>query len=89
LIGSPPGSVHLRLLGALLGSATVASRGLSHAVYSLFKSSGDGDPSLTKNDLRQVRDVNFSWPTEASLEKIPVLPKNIAKNFMQTFLVLR
>jgi hypothetical protein len=62
--------------------AVVASRNLSHAVYSLFKSSGDGEPSLTKTDLRQLHDVNFSWPTEASVDKIPHLPKNITKNFM-------
>jgi hypothetical protein len=29
--------------------------------------------------------VNFAWPIEASVEKIPILPKNIAKNFMQKF----
>jgi hypothetical protein len=55
--------------------AVVASRSLSHTVYSLFKSFGDGQPSLTKIDLCQLRDVNFSWPTEASVEKIPVLLK--------------
>jgi hypothetical protein len=44
-----------------------------------------GNQVLQKSDLRQICDVNFSWPTETSVERIPVLPKNIAKNFMQTF----
>jgi hypothetical protein len=65
--------------------AVVASRNLYHVIYSLFKSSEDGEPSLTKSDLRQLCDVNFSWPIETSVERILVLPKNIAKNFMQTF----
>jgi hypothetical protein len=40
---------------------------------------------MTKTDLRQLRDVDFAWPTETSVEKIPILPKNIAKNIMKTF----
>lgn len=65
--------------------AVVAVRSLDHTIYSLFKTSGDSEPSMTKSDLRQLRDANFAWTTETSVERIPVLPKNIAKNFMQTF----
>jgi hypothetical protein len=65
--------------------AAVASCSLPRAIYSLFKSSEDGEPSITKCDLRQLCDVNFAWPTDTSVEKILVLPKNIAKNFMQNF----
>jgi hypothetical protein len=65
--------------------ATAAARSLAHAIYYLFKTSGDSEPSITKSDLRQLCEANFSWPTEASVEKIHVLAKNTAKNFMQTF----
>jgi hypothetical protein len=41
---------------------------------------------MTKTDLHQLHDANFAWPAETSVDKTPVLPKNIAKNFMQTFL---
>jgi hypothetical protein len=40
---------------------------------------------MTKIDLRQLHDASFAWPTETSVYKIPVLPKNIVKNFMQMF----
>jgi hypothetical protein len=38
---------------------------------------------LTKDD--------FGWPTDAELDvsKLPVLAKNLAKNFMNTFFVKR
>lgn len=29
--------------------------------------------------------MNFAWTIEEFDKKIPVLPKNIAKNFMETF----
>jgi hypothetical protein len=37
---------------------------------------------MTKTGLRQLHDASFAWPTETSVDKISVLPKNIAKNFM-------
>lgn len=62
--------------------AVVSTRSLAHYIYSLLKSSGDGEPSVTKSDLHLLRDTNFAWPTEMCVNKIPALPNNIAKNFM-------
>jgi hypothetical protein len=48
---------------------------LAHAIYSLFKSSGNGEPSMTRTDLRQLRDMNFAWLTEHLLRRSPSYPR--------------
>lgn len=63
----------------------VSARSLANSIRSLLNPSGDGEPSITKSDLRQLCGLDFAWPTETSVDKIVVLPKNIAKTFMHTF----
>jgi hypothetical protein len=38
----------------------VAARSLAHTIWSLFKTSGDGEPSMTKTNLEQLHNVNFA-----------------------------
>jgi hypothetical protein len=62
--------------------ATVSARILAHSICSLLKLEGDSELSVTKSDLHLLRDLDFTWPTETSVDKIPALPKNITKIFM-------
>ena len=68
-------------------SAVVAVRTLSAAVYSLFPSEVAGASTVTKAQLRCLRDKGFPWPGEDAVrpEALPALAKNIAKNFMDHF----
>jgi len=68
-------------------SAVVAVRMLSVAVYSLFPSEATSASTVTKAQLRCLRDEGFQWPGEAAVrpEALPALAKNIAKNFMDHF----
>ena len=68
-------------------SDVVAVRTLSAVVYSLFPSEAASASTVTKAQLRCLRDEGFQWPGEAAicLEALPALAKNIAKNFMDHF----
>jgi hypothetical protein len=49
------------------------------------------EKTISKSDLRRLTKENFEWPTDADLDvgQLPVLPKNLAKNFMNTFFAQR
>ena len=68
-------------------SAVVAVRTLSAAVYGLFPSVATSASTMTKAQLRSLRDEGFAWPGEDAVrpEALPALAKNIAKNFMDHF----
>ena len=68
-------------------SAVVAVRTLSAAVYSLFPSEAASASTVTKAQLRCLRDEGFPWLGEDAVrpEALPALAKNIAKNFMDHF----
>jgi len=68
-------------------STVVAVRTLSAAVYSLFPSEATGASTVTKAQLRCLRNEGFPWPREDAIrpEALPALAKNIAKNFMDHF----
>ena len=69
-------------------SATVAARTLSAAVCRLLPAeSSVSSMGIVKAQLRLLRDSCFEWPSLDSLrpEALPVLPKNIAKNFAKYF----
>jgi hypothetical protein len=44
-----------------------------------------------QGDLRRLTKDNFEWPTDAELDvvQLPMLAKNLAKNFMNTFFAQR
>ena len=61
-------------------SAVVAVHTLSAAVYNLFPSEAAGASTVTKAQLRCLRDEGFPWPGEDAVhpEALPTLVKNIA-----------
>ena len=68
-------------------STAVAVRSLSVAVYKLLPEGSGTEASMTKTQLRTMRDTTFVWPSpdEVRPEALPPLPKNIAKNFTSSF----
>jgi hypothetical protein len=49
------------------------------------------EKTISKGDLHRLTKENFEWPSDADLDvgQLPVLPKNLAKNFMNTFFAQR
>jgi hypothetical protein len=49
------------------------------------------EKTISRSDLRRLTKDDYGWPndTELDVSKLPVLPKNIAKNFMNTFFTER
>ena len=64
-------------------TATVTARTLSVVVCGLFPADAGSSGNLTKAGLRTLRHRSFEWPVQP--EALPALPKNIAKNFTETF----
>jgi hypothetical protein len=70
-----------------LGTA-VGVRTLAYSVCSLVPADRpSSEKTVSKNDLRRLAKDDYEWPTDAELDisKLPVLAKNLAKNFMNTF----
>jgi hypothetical protein len=70
-------------LGAVVGVRTLA-----YSVCSLIPvDRPSSEKTISKGDLRRLTKDDFGWPTGAELDvsKLPVLAKNLAKNFMNTF----
>jgi hypothetical protein len=49
------------------------------------------EKTISKNDLRRLTKDDHQWPSDAELDvtRHPVLAKNLAKNFMNTFFAER
>jgi hypothetical protein len=76
-----------RELGAAVGVRTLA-----YSMCLLVPSDRpSSEKTISKSDLRRLTKDNFEWPTDADLDvgQLPVLPKNLAKNFMNTFFAQR
>jgi hypothetical protein len=43
--------------------------------------------TVSKSDIRRLTKDDYGWPSDVELDvlKLPVLAKNLAKNFMSTF----
>ena len=69
-------------------NAGVAARSLIATVCSLLEAPAGGEASVTKAKLRTLRYPSVQWPStdEVKPETLPAVPRNIAKNFMATFL---
>jgi len=68
-------------------SAVVAVRSLSAAICRLLPAGGGADAAFTKAQLWSMRNATFEWPPpeEVRPDALPLLPKNIARNFTVTF----
>jgi hypothetical protein len=79
-------AMNTKIFGEL--GAAVGVRTLAYSVCSLVPSDrSSSEKTINKSDLRRLTKDNFKWPTDADLDvaQLPVLPKNLAKNFMNTF----
>jgi hypothetical protein len=74
-----------------LGSA-VGVRMLAYSVCSLIPvDRPSSEKTVSKNDLQRLTKDDYGWPVDAELDvaRLPVLAKNLAKNFMNTFFAER
>jgi hypothetical protein len=70
----------------------VGVRTLAYSICSLVPVDRfSSEKTISKSDLRRLTKDNFEWPTDADLDvaQLPVLAKNLAKNFMNTFFAQR
>jgi hypothetical protein len=83
-------SMNTKIFGEL--AAAVGVRTLAYSVCSLVPPDRpSSEKTISKGDLRRLTKENFEWPSDADLDvgQLPVLPKNLAKNFMNTFFAQR
>jgi hypothetical protein len=83
-------AMNTKIFGEL--GAPVGVRTLACSVCSLVPADRpSSEKTISKSDLRRLTKDNFEWPTDADLDaaQLPVLPKNLAKNFMNTFFAQR
>jgi hypothetical protein len=74
-------------LGATVGVCTLA-----YSMCSLVPTDRpSSEKTISKGDLRCLVKDNYEWPADADLDvaQLPVLPKNLAKNFINTFFAQR
>jgi hypothetical protein len=72
--------------------AAVGVRTLAYSVCSLIPADRpSSEKTVNKSDLRRLTKDDYGWPTDAELDvaQLPVLAKNLAKNFMNTFFAER
>jgi hypothetical protein len=82
--------MNTKIFGEL--AAAVGVRTLAYSVCSLVPPDRpSSEKTINKGDLRRLTKENFEWPSDADLDvgQLPVLPKNLAKNFMNTFFTQR
>jgi hypothetical protein len=68
--------------------ATVGVHMLAYPMSSLVPvNRPSSENTISKNDIRRLMKDDYGWPSDAELDvsKLPVLAKNLAKNFMNTF----
>jgi hypothetical protein len=83
-------AMNTKIFGEL--GAAVGVRTLAYSVCSLVPSDHpSSEKTISKGDLLRLTKDNFEWPTDAELDvaQLPVLAKNLAKNFMNTFFAQR
>jgi hypothetical protein len=83
-------TMNTKIFGEL--GAAVGVRTLAYSVCSLVPADrSSSEKTISKSDLRRLTKDNYEWPTNADLNvaQLPVLVKNLAKNFMNTFFAQR
>jgi hypothetical protein len=72
--------------------AVVGVPTLAYSVCSLIPAEcPSSEKTISKNDLQRLTKDDHRWPSDAELDvtRLPVLAKNLAKNFMNTFFAER
>jgi hypothetical protein len=83
-------TMNTKIFGEL--GAAVGVRTLDYSVCSLIPANRPSSEKIvSKSDLRRLTKDNFEWPTDAELDvaQLPMLAKNLSKNFMNTFFAER
>jgi hypothetical protein len=83
-------ALNTKIFGEL--GAVVGVRTLAYFVCSLVPADRpSSEKTISKGDLWRLTKDNYEWPADADLDvaQLPVLPKNLAKNFMNTFFAQR
>jgi hypothetical protein len=83
-------AMNTKIFGEL--GAAVGVRTLAYSVCSLVPADRpSSEKTISKGDLRRLTKDNYEWSADADLDvaQLPVLPKNLAKNFMNTFFAQR
>jgi hypothetical protein len=83
-------TMNTKIFGEL--GVAVGVRMLAYSVCSLVPPDRpSSEKTISKGDLQRLTKDDFGWPTDTELDvsKLPVLSKNLAKNFMNTFFVER
>jgi hypothetical protein len=78
--------MNTKIFGEL--GAAVEVRTLAYYVCSLVPvDRPSSEKTVSKSDIRRLTKDDYGWPSDAELDvsKLPVLAKNLAKNFMNTF----
>jgi uncharacterized membrane protein YjjP (DUF1212 family) len=79
-------SMNTKIFGEL--GAAVGVRTLAYYMCSMVPADcPSSEKTVSKSDLRRSTKDDYGWPSDAELDvsKLPVLAKNLAKNFMNTF----
>jgi hypothetical protein len=79
-------AMNTKIFGEL--GVAVGVRTLAYSVCSLVPADRpSSEKTISKGDLRRLMKDNFEWPTDTELDvaQLPLLAKNLAKNFMNTF----
>jgi hypothetical protein len=83
-------TMNTKMFGEL--RAAVGVRTLAYSLWSFVPADRpSSEKTISKGDLRRLTKDEFGWPTDVELDmsKLPVLAKNLAKNFMNTFFAER
>jgi hypothetical protein len=83
-------TMNTKIFGEL--GAAVGVRMLAYSLCSLIPvDRPSSEKTVSKNDLRRLTKDDYGWPADAELDvaRLPVLAKNLAKNFMNTFFAER
>jgi hypothetical protein len=78
--------MNTKIFGGL--EAAVGVHTLAYSVCSLVPADCPlSEKTVSKSDIRRLTKDDYGWPSNAELEvsNLPVLAKNLAKNFMNTF----
>jgi hypothetical protein len=78
--------MNTKIFGEL--GAAVGVRTLAYSVCSLVPvDHPSSEKTVSKSDIRRLTKDDYGWPSDAELDvsKLPVLAKNLANNFMNTF----
>jgi hypothetical protein len=82
--------MNTKIFGEL--GAAVGVRTLAYSVCFLVHANRPSlEKTVSKSDLQRLTKDDYGWPNDAELDvsKLPVLAKNLAKNFMNTFFAER